>query len=105
MMMESCSISAKEGEGETTKIPNWLVLHQRLSTVHVVTKACLVCSLWWDIHKDPLMWHTFYMGDRDLYPHCKVVLAEICRYPVERSSGPLEDIDIDKFSTDIFLNA
>jgi hypothetical protein len=96
---------------ESTMGPNWLELPrdittnilQRLGTIEIVTSACQVCPLWWNICKDPLMWRTIYMRDNDRYPYNTMDLVEICRYAVERSCGHLEDIEIVSFCTDDLL--
>ncbi|GAU22405.1 hypothetical protein TSUD_122910 [Trifolium subterraneum] len=89
-------------------IPNWLELPkditvnilQRLSTVDIVTRACLVCPLWWNICKDPFMWRTIQM----IKLHNSTgELLKICQYAIERSCGCLEDIDIKRFGTDDLL--
>ncbi|GAU22400.1 hypothetical protein TSUD_122860 [Trifolium subterraneum] len=64
--MSMNAFPVKELEGES---PNWLELPtdittnilQRLSTIDIVTSACQVCPLWWNICKDPLMWRTVDM--------------------------------------------
>ncbi|GAU22408.1 hypothetical protein TSUD_122940 [Trifolium subterraneum] len=103
--MPLSSFPAKELEGV---IPNWLELPrdimvnilQRLSTDDMVTRACLVCPLWWNICKDPLMWRTIQM----IKLHNSTSdLLKICRYAIERSCGHLENIDIQYFFTDDLL--
>ncbi|XP_045799768.1 putative F-box/LRR-repeat protein 23 [Trifolium pratense] len=57
------SFPVKELEGES---PNWLELPtdittnilQRLNSIDILTSACQVSPLWWNISKDPLMWRT-----------------------------------------------
>ncbi|GAU41418.1 hypothetical protein TSUD_245030 [Trifolium subterraneum] len=111
--MASCSSHVME-----TPLPNWLELPrhitsnilQRLDTLEIVTSACVVCPLWWNICKDPRLWRTINMCMmRDIslslfdteYPSR---LEKICRYAVDRSSGYLRDIYINKFATDDLLN-
>ncbi|CAK8566643.1 unnamed protein product [Lathyrus sativus] len=126
--MASCSIAAKEAEVESTMLPNWLDLPwditsnilQRLGTVEVATSACLVCPLWWNICKDPLMWHTIHISYfkslfhnnytdylRILGPFYKNDLEyqKVCRYAVDRSCGHLIDINIEYFCTDDLLES
>ena len=58
-----------EEESESTTGPNWLDLAsdlttnilQRLGTFEILTTACLVCTQWFKICKDPLMWRTIHM--------------------------------------------
>lgn len=98
-MMASSSISTKEVEGES---PNWLELPtditrnilQRIDIVERVTSVCLVCSLWWNIYKDPLMWRTIQMANHIAYYN---YYATICRYAIERRCDYLEDINIHVF--------
>lgn len=59
-----------------------------------VTSVCLVCSLWWNIYKDPLMWRTIQMTNRNADYNYYVT---ICRYAIERICGYLEDINIEFF--------
>ncbi|XP_058734273.1 F-box protein SKIP19-like [Vicia villosa] len=70
--MASSRVLAREVKMEnTTRKPNWLELPrdvtlnmlQRLHTVEVITSACLVCPLWWNICKDPYMWRTIRMPE------------------------------------------
>lgn len=102
-------------EVEITHIPNWLELPrditmnilQRLDTLEIVTSACFVCPLWWNICKEPLLWRTIDMTNnislsyRD-YEHSSR-LEKICRYAVDRSCGHLKGIYIKKFGTDDLL--
>jgi len=93
MMMASCSLLANEakGESESTMVPNWLELPrditenilQRLDTTDIVKSACLVCSMWWNIFKEPRMWRTIRMVDHSDYDY----LVEICCYAIRRSCG------------------
>jgi hypothetical protein len=107
------SIPATEVEMEsTTDQPNWLELPrditanilQRLTTIEIVTSACQVCPLWWNICKDPLMWRTVHMTKlrHSSYNHGNN-LVKICHYAVARSCGQLEDIEIEYFGTDDLL--
>ncbi|XP_058768656.1 putative F-box/LRR-repeat protein 23 [Vicia villosa] len=103
--------------------PNWLELPrditknilQRLGTLEIVTSASVVCPLWWNICKDPLMWSTIDMFtgitideitdlfQPDSYFENFSRLEKICRYAVDRSYGHLKDIYINKFGTDDLL--
>ncbi|KEH41158.1 putative F-box/LRR-repeat protein 23 [Medicago truncatula] len=110
--MASSSIPPLEVERESTATePNWLELPrdltinilQRLDTIEIVTSVCQVCPLWWNICKDPHMWHTISMilcSHYDYWQWLRMDLATICRYSVERSCGQLEGIDIDFSLTD-----
>ncbi|XP_057432138.1 F-box protein SKIP19 [Lotus japonicus] len=107
--MASCLRLGKNDMGESTIEPNWLELPrelttnilQRLGVVEIVTSACRVCSLWWDICKDPFMWRTI---DMNYYNYQIYKLENWCRYAIDRSCGHLEDISIKYFDTDDFLN-
>ncbi|GAU42086.1 hypothetical protein TSUD_134700 [Trifolium subterraneum] len=100
-----------EVESEVTTGPNWLDLPrdvtsnilQRLGTIEIVTSACQVCPLWWNICKDPLMWRTINIhGIRHLsYDYDE--LENICCNAIERSCNHLEEIDIELFGTDNLL--
>ncbi|KAK2387799.1 hypothetical protein QL285_061541 [Trifolium repens] len=74
---------------------------QRLSTVDIVTSACLVCPLWWNICKDPFMWRTIQITKLNNNSHSD--LLKICRYAIDRSCGRLEEIEIKRFGTDDLL--
>ncbi|XP_058783580.1 putative F-box/LRR-repeat protein 23 [Vicia villosa] len=97
---------------ETIVGPNWLELPrdvtanilQRLGTFELLTRACQVCPLWWNICKDPHMWRTIKMTMlfSSRY-HRKNQLVKVCRKAIERSCGQLEDIDIERFATDDLL--
>ncbi|CAJ2640722.1 unnamed protein product [Trifolium pratense] len=107
--MASCSNAAKEAEAESTKVPNWLELPRditenillRLDTIDIVKSVCLVCPLWWNIFKDPLMWQSIHMTNFKRLSY--IDLRKICRYAVERSRGHLLDIDIKYFGTEDLL--
>ncbi|CAK8566644.1 unnamed protein product [Lathyrus sativus] len=126
--MASCSIAAKEAEVESTMLPNWLDLPrditsnilQMLGTVEVVTSACLVCPLWWNICKDPLMWHTIHitylksLSHNNYTDYVRILgpfyknhseYQKVCRYAVDRSCGHLIDINIEYFCTDDLLES
>ncbi|GAU50713.1 hypothetical protein TSUD_123650 [Trifolium subterraneum] len=89
--------------------PNWLELPtdltknilQRLDTVDLVTTARFVCTQWWKICKDPLMWRTIHMINIDLSdPRFSFRLCsfeKICRCAIDLSCGHAEDIAIDYF--------
>jgi hypothetical protein len=110
-MMTSYSFPAKEAQGDTTTVPNWLELPkevtanilQRLGTIDIVTSACLVCPQWWNICKDPFMWRTIQITNTLVSPYSHVELADMSRYAIERSCGHLENIHIDSFCTDHLL--
>lgn len=110
-MMAPFLRSAKNRKRGGTIGPNWLELPKditenillRLNTIEIVTSACQVCPLWWNICKDPLMWRTIHMTDNDSYPYDNMDLVKICCYAVERSCGHLRDIAIVSFCTDDLL--
>ncbi|XP_058752623.1 F-box protein SKIP19-like [Vicia villosa] len=93
----------------TTRKPNWLELPrdvtlnilQRLHTVEVITSACLVCPLWWNICRDPYMWRTILMSE--FYHARGMDWVKMCQYAVDRSCGQLEDIYIHMFGNDELL--
>lgn len=107
--------SSKELEVKSTAKPNWLQLPTdvtadilfRLDTYDIMKNVRNVCSLWWKICKNPIMWQTIYMGnfDRVCLPQYQIFghLVKICRYAVHLSSGHLKDIYIFKFATDDLL--
>ncbi|XP_058752624.1 F-box protein SKIP19-like [Vicia villosa] len=112
--MASSSVPATKVESEsTTTKPNWLELPrdvtlnilQRLGTIEIISSACQVCPLWWNICKDPCMWRTIHMS-KFRYPRHKysdVDLVKMCRYAVQKSCGQLEDIYIGFFGNDKLL--
>jgi hypothetical protein len=108
MMASSSFLPIKEVEGGSTAVPNWLELPkditsnilQRLDTFEIVTSACLVCPLWWNICKDPLMWRTIRMTDSY---NSNYNLVDICRFAIKRSHGHLENIFVKYFGTDELL--
>ncbi|KAJ1398190.1 Leucine-rich repeat domain superfamily [Sesbania bispinosa] len=91
--------------------PNWLELPrdvtanilQRLGAIEIVTSACHVCPLWWNICKDPFMWRTIHMS-YNIFRNSPYNLENVCRYAVDRSCGQLEDIHILYFGSDDLLN-
>ncbi|XP_057443751.1 putative F-box/LRR-repeat protein 23 [Lotus japonicus] len=95
-------------EGVSRKGPNWLALPrevienilQRLEVVEIVTRASLVCPLWWNICKDPLIWRTISITHPGYSFYNSV---DICSYAIRRSYGHLEDISIDSIATDDLL--
>jgi len=95
--------------------PNWLELPrdvtanilQRLGAIEILASACQVCPLWWNICKDPHMWHTVHITNFRYSPCSRYNygdnLTKICRNAVARSCGQLEDIAIDYIGTDDLL--
>lgn len=102
------SRAPNEAEGEIPIRPNWLELPTdvtknilcRLDTIEIVTSACLVCPLWWNICKNPLMWQTIHISN---LLSSSYDLVKICTYAVDRSCGHLKSIDIEYFCTDDLL--
>ncbi|KEH22429.1 putative F-box/LRR-repeat protein 23 [Medicago truncatula] len=98
--MASCSSQTmkKKAKREISEGPNWLDLPrditqnilQRLNAVEIVTSASLVCALWWNICKEPLMWRTIHMGYNDRCPCNNMDLfSEVAnKFPL------LEELDI-----------
>lgn len=109
-IMSTCSIPAKDAECESILKPNWLELPtditsnilQRLGTTEIVTSACHVCPLWWNICKDPFMWRTIHVHNLRNPPYSRGK-QKICRFAVKRSYGHLERIDIAYFASDDLL--
>ncbi|XP_058783874.1 F-box protein SKIP19-like [Vicia villosa] len=101
--MASSSIPPTEIEKEVIVEPNWVELPrdvtanilQRLGTIELLTSACQVCPLWWNICKDPHMWRTINMTK---VPSSRYYfqdeLVKICSKAIEQSCGQLENIDI-----------
>lgn len=114
-MASSCREAKKNEEGESTTEPNWLALPkdltqnilQRLSVFEIVTSACLVCPLWWNICKDPLMCRTIKLNEIidmiSMLKNLPYPKSPICRYAVKRSCGLPEDININDFGHDDLL--
>ncbi|XP_057426154.1 putative F-box/LRR-repeat protein 9 [Lotus japonicus] len=107
--MASCSRVVKDAYEESTEKPNWLELPKEVTTnifhklgaFEVLTSARQVCSLWWNISKDPLMWRTVDLTKPPYYPQS--TLVNLCCYAIEQSCGHLEDISIEYFATDEIL--
>ncbi|XP_058741086.1 putative F-box/LRR-repeat protein 23 [Vicia villosa] len=107
--MESSSIPSLAVQTESLTVPNWLELPrdatvnilQKLNTVDIITRACHVCPLWWNICKDPSMWRTIRMN-MDL-TYNRACWKKICHTAVGRSRGQLEDVNIKYFATDDLL--
>lgn len=102
----SSSIPVINENMKITTGPNWLDLPrdvtanilQRLGTIEILTNACQVRSLWWNICKDPRMWRTINITKYG-YKHSmrnKDKFVKICRNAIERSCGQVEDIDIER---------
>jgi hypothetical protein len=73
----------------------------RLGTIDILETAQKVCTTWYKICKDPLMWRTIDLRYDD-FP--KVYdLGKMCRYAVDRSCGNLVTINLDFFGTDELL--
>ncbi|CAL5189560.1 unnamed protein product [Lathyrus oleraceus] len=100
---------------EISPKPNWLELPrditinilQRLGTLDLVTSASVVCPLWWNICRDPLIWTTIDMMNNVSLSHTQFAystrLEKICRYAVDRSCGHLKNIYIYKFGNNDLL--
>ncbi|CAL5189555.1 unnamed protein product [Lathyrus oleraceus] len=114
-MASSCLSHVLEIEKlEISPKPNWLELPrditmnilQRLETLALVTSASVVCPVWWNICKDPLIWTTIDLRSVSLSNidfKYSSTLEKICRYAVNRSCGHLKDIYIKIFGTDELL--
>ncbi|XP_058783579.1 putative F-box/LRR-repeat protein 23 [Vicia villosa] len=105
--MAYLSIPSTEVEMETIAGPNWLELPrdvtanilQRLETIELLTSACQVCPLWWNICKDPHMWRTISITYYRYKRHPDNNAEMLCRNAIKRSCGQLESIDIELFAT------
>ncbi|KAL5076885.1 hypothetical protein RYX36_015869 [Vicia faba] len=103
--------SVKKSKRESTRKPNLLELPvdltknilQRLDTLDILISARNVCSLWWHICKDPLMWRIINISNVHHIPYHFCCLDKIVRRAVDLSRGHLEDIDIQLFCTDDLL--
>ncbi|PNX90104.1 F-box protein skip19 [Trifolium pratense] len=93
-------------------MPNWVDLPrdltenilQRLGTVEILMSASRVCSLWWNICKDPLMWRTILIHHILSLPYkYRHQLNNICYTAIERSCNHLQDIDIQLVVTNDLL--
>ncbi|XP_058746258.1 putative F-box/LRR-repeat protein 23 [Vicia villosa] len=110
-MASSSCITATEVEKESTTVPNWLELPRdvtvnillRLNTVDIITRACQVCSLWWNICKESSMWRTIHITNVSYSRYNHVDLVKICCNAVGRSCDQLEEINIKYFGTDDLL--
>ncbi|XP_058783578.1 F-box protein SKIP19-like [Vicia villosa] len=111
--MASSSIPSTEVEKKIILVgPNWLELPRdvianilkRLGTIEILTGACQVCPLWWNICKDPHIWRTINMSKliSSRYHHGDD-LVKICCKAIERSCGQVEEIEIHHFATDDLL--
>ncbi|XP_030510400.2 F-box protein SKIP19 [Cannabis sativa] len=92
------------------EIRNWLDLPRdvtasilsRLGAIEIMTSAQMVCKMWLDICKDPLMWRTIDMrnlGD----PGYGLDFIKMCSNVIDRSCGQLVDLNIEYFGTDGLL--
>ncbi|CAL5189553.1 unnamed protein product [Lathyrus oleraceus] len=115
-MASSCLSHVLEIEKlEISPKPNWLELPrditinilQRLGTLDLVTSASVVCPLWWNICKDPLIWTTIDMMSNLSFSQNYFAyysrLEKICLYAIDRSCGQLKNIHFYKFGTDGLL--
>ena len=114
--MASSSSSSEDSPEENTPtvvsaedVRNWLELPRdvtasilsRLGSIEILVSAQKVCSLWFNICKDPLMWRTIDMrNDGDLAGPQAIDLEKMCRHAVDRSSGQLFDITLEYFGDD-----
>ena len=101
--------------GLSSAQPNWLELPrdvtanilQRLGAIEILTSACQVCPLWWNICKDPHMWHTVRITNFCYSPCSRYDygnnFTKICCIAVARSCGQLEDIAIKYVGTNDLL--
>ncbi|KEH34606.1 F-box protein SKIP19 [Medicago truncatula] len=79
---------------ESTRKPNWLELPIEL------TKNIL----WWNVCKDIQMRLAINMSNISPFPFDFRCLEKICRYAIDLGCDQVEDIDIELFGTDDFLN-
>jgi len=57
--------------------------HSSEATFDIVMSACWVCPQWWNICKDPLMWHTIRMCYISISPYAYMDLWKICCFAIE----------------------
>ncbi|XP_024199895.1 F-box protein SKIP19 [Rosa chinensis] len=76
----------------------------RLGGIDILTSAQKVCSKWFKIWKDPLMWCTIDMRNNfDFDDYKPFFFHELCEHAIERSCGNLVDINVENFGTNELL--
>lgn len=97
--------SSKRNRRSWAELPEeftFLVL-SRLGAIDVLTSAQKVCRLWRQICKHPIVWRTIDMSNDHFFHEVHYDLDKMCRHAVDRSSGGLEDINVEYFGTDDLL--
>ncbi|KAM5587544.1 putative F-box/LRR-repeat protein 23 [Rosa sericea] len=80
-----------------------LILSQ-LGGIDILTSAQKVCSKWFRICKDPLMWRTIDMCNNfDINNYKPFFFHELCEHAIERSCGKMVDINVENFGTNELL--
>ncbi|KAL6216791.1 hypothetical protein ACLB2K_010009 [Fragaria x ananassa] len=76
----------------------------RLGAVKILATAQKVCSKWFYICKDPLMWRTIDMHNKlNVSNYRPFYLHDLCEEAIRRSCGNLVDIDVENFGTNFLL--
>ncbi|XP_040365555.1 F-box/LRR-repeat protein 4 isoform X2 [Rosa chinensis] len=77
----------------------------RLGAIEILATAQKVCSKWFYICKDPLMWRTIDMHNKfDISNYRPFYLHDLCEDAIDRSCGNLVDINVENFGTNFLLD-
>ncbi|KAF4363056.1 hypothetical protein F8388_013420 [Cannabis sativa] len=109
--MASSSTEPSPSPSPPKEVRNWLELPRDvtasilscLGAIEILKSGQMVCKLWLDICKDPLMWRTIDIrknGDPDDFLDFRSDVQKMYRYIIDRSCGQIVDISIEDFRFD-----
>ncbi|XP_009800144.1 F-box protein SKIP19 [Nicotiana tabacum] len=75
----------------------------RLGAIEILQNAQRVCSTWWNVCHDPIMWRDIDMGNDSTVDIDDNDLDWMCRVAVNRSQGQLLKINIEHFGNNDLL--
>ncbi|KAK7305700.1 hypothetical protein VNO77_43610 [Canavalia gladiata] len=111
--MWRCCIRKNDAEEEKNRAgPNWLELPRdvtekilnQLNAIEILVSVRCVCSLWWNMCKEPLMWRTIGISNLDaLQNYHTDQIENMCFRAIDLSRGHLQHFNIEDIASDSLL--
>lgn len=105
--LREASSSSSIGAPRWVELPADIMANilQRLGVIEILGSTQNVCTTWWKVCHNPIMWRVVDLKHDD---HNNIitprVLEDICRVAVDRSQGQLLKIGIENFGNTDLLN-
>ncbi|XP_074269608.1 putative F-box/LRR-repeat protein 9 [Silene latifolia] len=95
------SDSSPENHRNWSEIPCDVILMilMKLGTVEILESVQFVCKMWYNLCKEPSIWHTIHINGLD-EPIPELKLEKMLVNAVDRSAGGLIDLNIEGFGSD-----